>query len=140
MLADREESTRIESVMVRLSPDRPARYAVRFKNGEKRSVEADFPGTIADELYAAGVMYAVAEPEQDRRGARLLAATSLRDMLASPDEAAKIDHITIESRGSYARYELAMKAVDLVRVAYAEFPGKIVEAIDAAKVPHTIAR
>jgi hypothetical protein len=69
-----------------------------------------------------------------------MSATALRSQLGDPDEVARIASIRAEPLGQgAARYVVILKGNPVPRVAYAEYPGAIVTAIQAAKVPYTVA-
>jgi cell division protease FtsH len=69
-----------------------------------------------------------------------LNTNEFRTMLAQPEEAAKIEKIQIEPRGSdAAKYVITLKADPATkRVMNAEFPGKLTEQIADAKIQYTV--
>jgi hypothetical protein len=119
-----------------------AEYVVLFKTTPvRRVVHAEFPGTFLDEIYDAGIPYVVKPkipPSVERE--MEMSATALRSQLGDPDEVARIASIRAEPLGQgAARYVVILKGNPVPRVAYAEYPGAIVTAIQAAKVPYTVA-
>ena len=67
-------------------------------------------------------------------------ATTFRNLLGNPEEVARIASIRAEPLGQgAARYVVIIKGNPVPRVSYAEYPGAIVTAIQAAGVPYTVA-
>ncbi|MEO8699794.1 MAG: hypothetical protein ABI867_07110 [Kofleriaceae bacterium] len=138
ILASPESASELESVRIEPEVDGGnALYLVRVKTtARKRGVVAEFPGPLVDELFAAGVLYNVkpAGVANEER-AKEIDAGSLRTLLAGREAAADIQEIHAKPTGrGAARYLLIKKSSTVPDVVFAEYPGTIVPAIQAAGI------
>ena len=142
LLTHRDTAERIERVSIEPRSREGAEYVVVLKDtAVRRVVHAEFPGTFLDEIYRAGIAYAVKPkipPSGERE--RQIDATAFRSMLEQRDEVALIARIRAEPLGlGAARYVVTIKGNPVPSVVYAEYPGAIVTAIHDAGVPYTVA-
>jgi cell division protease FtsH len=67
MLVNKDEASKVESIKAEPRGHDDARYVITMKNdpqGTKRVVYAEFPGTITQEIYAAGIPYTVKSKDE----------------------------------------------------------------------------
>jgi uncharacterized protein YcfL len=77
--------------------------------------------------------------EAPRDKEKQIDVVTFRRMLVNRDEAVNIEQIKIEALGhNTARYIVVLKNTQSNRVVYGEFPGQIVEEINAAKIPYSV--
>lgn len=142
LLTHQDTAIQVERISIEPRGRDGAEYVVVLKNTPvRRVVHAEFPGTFLDEIYDARIPYAV-RPKIPRsvEKERQVDATTFRVHLGDPGEVARIASIRAEPLGQgAARYVVIIKGNPLPRVVYAEYPGTIVTAIQAAGVPYTVA-
>ena len=144
LLTHADTVVQVEKIRIELRGRDGAEYVVTLKNtAVRRVVHAEFPGTFLDEIYDARIPYSVkpkTAPSVDRGKEMEMDATTLRFRLENPAEIAEIASIRVEPLGQgAARYVVIIKGNPVPRVSYAEYPGTIVTAIQAAGVPYTVA-
>src|SRR5882757_7078247 len=72
MLHDREKSAAIQSIQIDPQDHGDARYAITLKATPVVSVaSSEYPGTIVDDIVAAGVPYLVGDPGERREHEKL---------------------------------------------------------------------
>lgn len=142
LLTHQDTAVQVERVVIEPRGRDGAEYVVFLKNTPvRRVVHAEFPGTFLDEIYDAGIPYAVKPkiPPSIEREVQV-DATTFRVRLGDPGEVALIASIRAEPLGQgAARYVVIIKGSPVPRVVYAEYPGTIVTAIHAAGIPYTVA-
>jgi len=142
LLTHRDTANQVERIGIEPRGRDGAEYVVVLKNiPVRRVVHAEFPGTFLDEIYDARIPYMVKpkiSPSVERE--KEIDAMTFRTILGNPDEVARIASIRAEPLGQgAARYVVIIKGNPVPRVVYAEYPGAIVTAIQAAGVPYTVA-
>ena len=142
LLTHPDTVAQVEKILIEPRGRDGAEYVVVLKNTPvRRVVHAEFPGTFLGEVYDAGIPYSVkpkTAPSVERE--KEFDATTFRNQLGNPDEVARIASIRAEPLGQgAARYVMIIKGNPVPRVVYAEYPGAIVTAIQAAGVPYTVA-
>ena len=139
MLQDREEALQIESIRIDPRNHDDARYEVTLKSTPVRSVaEAEYPGTIIDDIVAARIPYLVGEPGERAENEKLIDMTSLHAAVAS-DGAKDIERVEIVPLGhDRARYTVVHKLSAIRDVSYGEFPGRMTLEIDRAQIPYSV--
>lgn len=142
LLTHQDGAASVERVSVEPRGPEGAEYVVVLKDTPvRRVVHAEFPGTFLDEIYRAGIAYAVKPkiPPSDEKELQM-DATTFRSRLEQREELALIENIRAEPLGQgAARYVVTFKRNPVPRVVYAEYPGAIVTAIHAAGVPYAVA-
>ncbi|HEX8111157.1 MAG TPA: hypothetical protein VF516_25680 [Kofleriaceae bacterium] len=142
LLTHQDTAVQVEKILIEPRDRDGAEYVVFLKNTPvRRVVHAGFPGTFVDEIYDAGIPYAVKPKTRPSVEKELeMDATTLRRRLRDPGVVAQIASIRAEPLGQgAARYVVMIKGNPVPRIVYAEYPGAIVTAIQAAKVPYTVA-
>lgn len=140
MLNDREGSAQIEKVVVELGSCDDAQYIITLKTtAVRRVVRAPFPGTLVSEIYDTRIPYSVHTDRPRAEGQREFDATTFRAWLSDPSDVARIESIRAEPFAQCAaRYMVKLKPQGEIRIVHAEFPGSIVQAIQAAQIPYSV--
>lgn len=135
MLKTKESSRRIEKIKIYPREQGTARYEITFADRQQRSsASTEFSNTVIDEIVAAGVPYMVGNIDDRAERMKVIDMTILRAAIASGE----IESIRIEQLEQRARYIVRFKTGTVTNIAYGEYPGRLVDAIERAKIPYTI--
>jgi hypothetical protein len=156
MLRDRDAASGIEMVFVDVTDGpREARYQVRLKTtNHPRVAYAPFPGELVDALYDAHISWGVTSDKLEHGREHVYDAVDFLAWLGDAERAARIVRVEIEPfEAGAARYVITTKqgevpsgrsnggrAGEVPGAVYADYPGRLVDALAAANIPHAVKR